>query len=65
MTPSNGIFRVTGSLYVEFTGYRWIHLTKASDAEVWCFRNAGDFWRHRAHYDVIVILIWAMHLAEQ
>ena len=38
MTSSNGnIFRVTGPLSVEFTGHRWIPLTKASDAELWCF----------------------------
>ena len=34
MTSSNGnIFRVTGPLCGEFTGHRWIPLTKASDAE--------------------------------
>ena len=34
MTSSNGnIFRVTGHLCGEFTGHRWIPLTKASDAE--------------------------------
>ena len=38
MTPSNGdIFRVTGPLCGEFTGHRWIPLTKASDAKLWCF----------------------------
>ena len=38
MTSSNGnIFRVTGSLWVEFPGHRWIPLTKASDAELWFF----------------------------
>ena len=38
MTPSNGIiFRVTGPLCGEFTGPRWSPLTKASDAELWCF----------------------------
>ena len=38
MTSSNGgIFRVTGSLCGEFTGDRRIPLTKASDAELWCF----------------------------
>ena len=37
MTSSNGsIFRVTGPLCGEFTGDRWISLTKASDAELWC-----------------------------
>ena len=38
MTSSNGsIFRVTGPLCGEFTGHRWIPLTKASDAELWSF----------------------------
>ena len=38
MTSSNGnIFRVTGPLCGEYTGHRWIPLTKASDAELWCF----------------------------
>ena len=31
------LFRVTGHLCREFTGHRWIPLTKASDAELWCF----------------------------
>ena len=69
MTPSNGnIFRVTVSLCEEFTGHRWILLTKAADAELWCFlwsapwindwvnnSEAGDLRRHRAHYDIIVM----------
>ena len=38
MTLSNGnIFGVTGTLCGELTGHRWIPLTKASDAELWCF----------------------------
>ena len=38
MTSSNGyIVRVTGPLYGEFIGHRWIPHTKASDAELWCF----------------------------
>ena len=38
MTLSNGnIFRVTGYLCGEFTGYRWIPRTKGRDAELWCF----------------------------
>ena len=38
MTSSNGnIFRVTGPLWGEFTGHRWILPTKASGAELWCF----------------------------
>ena len=38
MTSTNGsIFRVTDLLRGEFTDHRWIPLTKASDAELWCF----------------------------
>ena len=69
MTPSNGnIFRVTGPLCREFTGPWWIPLTKASDAELWCLflicawingwvnnREAVDWRRHHAHYDVNVM----------
>ena len=43
----------------EFTGDRWIPLTKASDAELLYFlwsnnREAGDLRRHRTHYHVTV-----------
>ena len=42
MTSSNGnIFRITGHLCDEFTGNRWIPLTKASDAELWCFHSSA------------------------
>ena len=70
MTSSNGtIFRVTGTLWGEFTAHRWLPLAKASDAELWWFfiwvwtnswannRNAGDLRHHRAHYDVIVMVV--------
>ena len=41
MTSSNRIiFRATGPLCGEFTGHRWIPLTKASDAELWYFLSA-------------------------
>ena len=49
--------------------HRWIPLTKASDAELWCFlwsapwingwvnnREAGNLIRYRVHYDVTVML---------
>ena len=68
MISSKGnIFRVTVPLWGEFTGLRWIPLTKASDAELWCFlylrrtkgwannRDAGDLRRYRVHYDVTVM----------
>ena len=68
MMSSNGnIFRVTGPLCGEFTCHRWIPLTKASDAELWCCflfrawikgwvnsRGAGDLRRHRALGDITV-----------
>ena len=70
MTKWNGnIIRVTGPLCVESTGHRWIPVTKASDAELWCFficvwtngwvnnRDAGDLGRHRAHYYVIIMFM--------
>ena len=77
MTSSNGnIFHITGHLWGEFTGHRWIPLTKASDAVLWCFlwsapeencwvnnHEAGDLRCHRAHYDVIVMKIIACHMA--
>ena len=38
ITSWNGsIFRVTGPLCREFTGHRWISLTKVSNAEIWYF----------------------------
>ena len=68
VTSSNGnIFRVTDLLCGEFTGHRWIPLTKASDAEFWCFHwsaqkngwvkiwYAGDLRCHHVHYDVNVM----------
>ena len=69
MTSSNGnIFRVTGSLCQEFTGHRWIPLTKASDAELFlCFLWSAPeqtieqtietpvIRHHCAHYDVTVV----------
>ena len=71
-TSSNGnIFRVTSHLCGKFTGHRWISLTKASDAELWCFlsKNVGQEqicyrwlhqfssqWRHNERDGVIFIL---------
>ena len=46
------IFRVTGSLCGEFTGHPWIPLTKASDAELWCFlwSALASVWHHCNDY---------------
>ena len=70
-------FPLTGPLCGEFTGHRWIPLTKASDAELWCFRwsapwinswvnnrEAGDLRRHRTHYDAIVMSAFIWHKRE-
>ena len=49
MTSSNGnIFRVTGPLWGEPTGHRWITHTMTSDEELWCFfdlRLSKHSWR--------------------
>ena len=70
MTSSNGnIFRVTGHLCGEFTGSRrippphkgqWRGASMFSLMCIWINgwennRDAGDFRRYRAHYDVIVM----------
>ena len=68
MTSSNGnIFHVTGPLCGEFTGHRWIPLTKARCRALmfslicpwingWLNNHeAGDLRRHHAQYDVIVM----------
>ena len=70
MTSSNGnIFRVTGPLCEEFTGRRWIPSQRLyRGALMFSFicawingwinsRDAVDLRRHRAHYDVI-LMIW-------
>ena len=52
----------------ESTSHRWIPPTKASYVELWYFfdlllnkgmtnRDAGDLRRHRAHYDVTVMVL--------
>ena len=64
------IFGVTGTLWGESTGHRWIPLTKANDAELWYFlwsapeqtvdqnnRYIGYLRRHRAHYGVTVMFL--------
>ena len=69
MTSSIGnLFPLTGPLCGEFTGDRWIPFKKASGVELRCFlrsawingwvnnRQAGDLRRHRAQYDVIVMI---------
>ena len=70
MTSSNGnIFRVAGHLCGEFTDPRWISAQGQWRGALmfslicaWidgCVNNreAGDLRRHRAHYDVIVMIV--------
>ena len=57
MTSSNGnIFRVIGHLWGEFTGHRWIPLTKASDAELWCFLWSAP--EQTAEKTLVTPVIW-------
>ena len=76
MTLLNGNFaRVTGPLWGESSGHRWIALTKASNAEIWYFlwsapeqtveqtmetKQASDLRRHHAHYDATIMKIFSL-----
>ena len=69
MTSWNGnIFRVTGPLCGEFTGHRWIPLTKPVTRSFDVFfdlrltKRLSKQWRrrfglHHAHYDVTVMVV--------
>ena len=54
-------FHVTGPLWGEFTGHRWV--TRSFDVFFYLrldtrwanTGDAGDFGRHRAHYDVTIM----------
>ena len=57
MTSSNGnILRVTGPLWGEFTGHQWIPITKASDAEFWCFLLSAP--EQAVESTVMRLVIW-------
>ena len=74
MTSSSwNIIHVTGPLWGESTGHRWITFTKASDAELCCFlwsANEQTFKQtiempvicdpYRSHYDVTVMNYFLM-----
>ena len=59
---NGNLFRVTGPLWGESIGHRWLPLTKASFVElmfslIWTNswaknRDASDLKHHRAHYDI-------------
>ena len=65
MASSNGnIFRVTGPLWGESTGDRWIPITKASGAELGAIfdlrlnkRDTGDLRRHCVTVMVIAMMM--------
>ena len=68
MLSNGNIIHITGPLWGESTSHWWIPLTKAIDAERWCFSlicawtngwanswNDADLKCHRAHYYVTVM----------
>ena len=73
MMSSNGnIFRITGPLWGESTGHRWIPLTKASDVKIFSLICAGvNVWAnwylrcHYARYDVTVMNMMNSRYVEQ
>ena len=57
MTSWNGsIFRVTGPLWRESTGHRWIPLTKSGDAQPWCF--LWSVTEQTVEYTIKTPVIW-------
>ena len=58
MTSLNvNIFRVTGHLLEESSGYLWIPLTKSSDAELWYFLWYVLEQTVEQTFDTLVILV--------
>ena len=56
MHDDGNIFRVTGPLWGESTGHRWINLTKASDAKLWCFLPSAP--EQTAEHTIETPVIW-------
>ena len=57
MTSSSGnIFRVTGPLWGNSAGHRWIPLTKASGAKLWCFLGCAP--EQAVEKTVETLVIW-------
>ena len=65
VTSSNG--RITGPLWGEFTGHRWIPLTKASGAELWCLlwsaseHTIGQTIQMPAIWDTIALIMTSIY----
>ena len=57
MTSSNGkIIHVTGPLCGEFTGHRWIPLTKANHAELWCLLSSAS--EQTVEQTIETLVVW-------
>ena len=56
MSSNENIFRVTGPLWGESTGHRWIPLTKVSDTEPWRFLWLGPKWT--VGWTIETLVIW-------
>ena len=66
MTSSNGnIFRVTSFLCGEFTGHRWIPLTKATGAKLLCFLWSAQTMETPVILDAMALIMtslqWRQH----
>ena len=60
IASSNGsIFRVTCLLWWETTGHRWIPLTKASDAALWCILSSAP--EQNVQQTIETPLVWDAH----
>ena len=55
-SPNENIFLVNGFLCGEFTCHMWILLTKASDAERWCFLWSVP--ELTAEYTIAMLVVW-------
>ena len=57
MTSSNGnLFHVTGPLCGEFTGHRWIPLTRPVTRELWCFLWSGP--EEMLEWTIMRLVVW-------
>ena len=71
-SPNWNFFRVTGLLCGENTGHWWIPLSKASDAELWCFPWSAPWvngWVNKTIlrlliWDAIALIIWSLLCSE-
>ena len=55
-SPNKNIFRVTGPLWGECTGHRWIPLATASNWEFWCFLWSAP--EQTVEHTIDTLVIW-------